>query len=204
MAARQMSINNMAPKERQEQEKWSQEQISLGGCCIANFEWLRAKNGYQCSGTNHFINDQLLAMGNGWFYQTGQGNFELQFNRGPSEPHKELWAGPFDALSWPFDEPLIHESGTVPYGLDIPGDKLGIEPKSLDYAALGRMLGMPSGTVPGHGQLGGRNNGLRFGFPPGAGRYGGLGGGTWRLWAPRRSRKSEAILGFQACEYVRK
>ncbi|EPE30863.1 hypothetical protein GLAREA_03830 [Glarea lozoyensis ATCC 20868] len=163
MASRQLSINKMSPEERKKQETWCREQIDLAGACIAGFGWVRQKHGFRCSGGNHYISDQLLSLGLGWFYQTAGGFHQLI--GGLAEQWDAIWSGPYAAQmrGAPFHgfQPLVHESGKVPYGERIPAKNLGVEEFPLG-----------PGLVPNVGQFGGRG---RFGGPGGFGTTGGYG-----------------------------
>jgi hypothetical protein len=78
MAARQTKITSLAPREREEQEAWAQQQLQHNaGACIAGYTWMRADNcgelnGYRCHGGNHFVTDELLAEGRARCYLKAQ------------------------------------------------------------------------------------------------------------------------------------
>jgi hypothetical protein len=85
MAQRQLRIETLNRQEREEQERWAQEQLMLRGACIRGFQWVRVEGGYMCAGENHAVTDELLAEGKGGYYVR-------DYLRDPRETIK--WLGP--------------------------------------------------------------------------------------------------------------
>ncbi|EPE32877.1 hypothetical protein GLAREA_05889 [Glarea lozoyensis ATCC 20868] len=131
MASRMMNIQSMNPKERQEQEKWCQEQIKLSGSCPARFDWVRKKNGFHCKGGNHFITDKLLAMGNGFCYVTSEFSYDWLLLAGQcNDPRANQWSGPYKLTGGNFrpHQMQVQYCDGIPCGKQVQGHELGIEP----------------------------------------------------------------------------
>ncbi|KAG9235668.1 hypothetical protein BJ875DRAFT_528555 [Amylocarpus encephaloides] len=112
--ARQLNYNSLSHSEKLEQESWAQEQCKRAGACVANYPWRRQRNGYRCEGTNHYITDELLASGNGGFYQRSDWKIPGVV---------EMWRGPVYDLN-----SSMHS--TLPL---VPGPQLGI-PDENDFS----------------------------------------------------------------------
>ena len=84
MASRQTHIETLPPIERQEQEEWAQRQLKgIEGACVAGFSWYRIQGGYQCHGGHHLVTDELLAEGQGGYYEGSGVDMMNPFWEGP-------------------------------------------------------------------------------------------------------------------------
>ncbi|KUJ15709.1 uncharacterized protein LY89DRAFT_749708 [Mollisia scopiformis] len=121
MASRQIHMNKLKGKEREEQEQWAQSKLQSGDLapCPAGFRWLRSASdeGYRCAARNHFIPDELLAEGKGRCYMR---ILTTPFLKPPTFPGAEKrqfdgewWIGPhlFPRITY---HPLPRTLGNMP------------------------------------------------------------------------------------------
>ncbi|TVY92724.1 hypothetical protein LAWI1_G001562 [Lachnellula willkommii] len=74
MATRQTQYQQLPAQEQQEQEQWAQSRLSHNWKkCQAGFLWVRDVNGYRCTAGFHFVTDELVAEGKGYFFVGGGG-----------------------------------------------------------------------------------------------------------------------------------
>jgi hypothetical protein len=89
MSQRQLHFNTLSSEERILQEEWARHQLTITGCCVAGYDWVRKEKGYRCLGGNHCVTDALLAEGDGGFYSGSNGGRRVK--KGESE----FWEGPY-------------------------------------------------------------------------------------------------------------
>lgn len=89
MASRQISIDDLPPDERDEQEEWAQNLIKRSGACPQGYDWNRRDGGYQCHGGGHGITDEMLAEGKGGMWALPTKDWEVK--DGPYYPRDGEW-----------------------------------------------------------------------------------------------------------------
>jgi hypothetical protein len=101
MAMRQSRYATLRATERDQQDKWAQEEILKSGACINGWKWVRIDGGYRCYGGSetHLITDKILVRGDSTYYSRADsvaGNYH--------PPDTEIieadgwwWVGPFTA-----------------------------------------------------------------------------------------------------------
>jgi hypothetical protein len=145
MSQRQLHFNTLSSEERILQEEWARHQLTITGCCVAGYDWVRKEKGYRCLGGNHCVTDALLAEGDGGFYSGSNGGRRVK--KGESE----FWEGPYykkrggfggmgannggvgggprmhrmEVVMSNFEKRLPRTEG-IPSGEGIPGEVLGI------------------------------------------------------------------------------
>jgi len=89
MATRQTQYQQLPLQDQQDQEQWAQNQLSQSwDKCDQGYQWIRDVGGYRCSGGSHFVTDELVAEGKGYYFQkttTQRGAF-----------YSTAWTGPLD------------------------------------------------------------------------------------------------------------
>lgn len=94
MATRQIQYQQLPVQEQQEQEQWAQNRLSqIWETCHQGYQWMRVDGGYRCSGMAHFVTDELVAEGKGYYFNILHAS-PLHGAGGPSR-----WIGPFHSSS---------------------------------------------------------------------------------------------------------
>jgi hypothetical protein len=89
MASRQINIESLHPRDRQQQDAWARQQLEGNPghqrSCVVGYPWTRIIGGYRCEGQRHLVTDELLAEGKG-------GCYVMDVN---TERNNPAWTGPF-------------------------------------------------------------------------------------------------------------
>ncbi|TVY16901.1 hypothetical protein LARI1_G005588 [Lachnellula arida] len=138
MATRQTQYQQLPAQEQQEQEQWAQSRLSHNWKkCQAGFLWVRDVNGYRCTAGSHFVTDELVAEGKGYFF-VGGGLAQVSWD-GPIDPRTHYPV----ADSSRYQQPVTNRNrGMFPGMQPETNRRMGLRPPMGQQPAMNRFSGM--------------------------------------------------------------